>query len=155
MCGCQEYCFTVQTNEKWVLICVVRANEMFLTFFCCDLIAPTYCLSAERLIRHRPVKINSPLYLRAGTVRIRDLFERMKTGFLYTSSEIGQKRPGSEDAACSAWKPCHTPHGLFHPFRLPASSPLPSAHLGWDSRVSLGCCLGARLVASGGALSAA
>lgn len=45
----------------------------------------------------------------------------------------------------------HTPHGQSHPSTLPASSPLPSADSGWDSWVSLG----ARLLANGGALSAA
>lgn len=70
-------------------------------FFCCDVIAPTYCLSAERLSAHRSVwkdkKTRS--LLKAGGSSQWDFL--LKWGA--PSEEVVLKSPGGEEAAaCSA-----------------------------------------------------
>lgn len=80
----------------------VRMKPFLPYFFCCDVIAPTYCLSAERLSAHRSVwkdKKKTRSLLKAGASSQWDFL--LKWGA--ASEEVVLKSPGGEEAAaCSA-----------------------------------------------------
>lgn len=96
-------------------------------FFCCDVIAPTYCLSAERLSAHRSVwkdKKNA-LLVKSGRFFSMRFLAKMRSRFRGSRAEKSRRRRGCCLLGIVTFCTTLHAHGESHPFTLPASCRLP------------------------------
>lgn len=105
----------------------VRMKPFLPYFFCCDVIAPTYCLSAERLGAHRSVwkdKKNA-LLIKSGCFFTMRLLAKMRSRFRGSRAEKSRRRRGCCLLGIVTFCTTLHAHGESHPFTLPASCRLP------------------------------
>lgn len=91
------------------------------------MIAPTYCLSAERLSAHRSVwkdKKNA-LLIKSGRFFTRRLLAKMRSRFRGSRAEKSRRRRGCCLLGIVTFCATLHAHGESHPFTLPASCRLP------------------------------